>query len=49
MEKKNYEKPKMEIVELAYESQILAGSDSSWFDGKPDAVCSHGHNPHCED
>ncbi|MCQ2210229.1 MAG: hypothetical protein MJZ34_08055 [Paludibacteraceae bacterium] len=49
-EKKDYIQPNMEVIEMSYDTQLLASSDGgSWFDGKPDSVCGHGHNPHCID
>lgn len=47
-EKKQYIQPKMEVVELSFESQLLSSSSvNPWLDDKPESVCGNGHNPHC--
>ena len=45
-EKKPYIQPKMEVVELSTEPQLLCGSSvNPWLDDKREILCGNGHKP----
>lgn len=45
LNKKQYESPKMEVIEMEYDTVLLAGSGNvTWRDDKCEHVCGKGRN-----